>query len=71
MTVDQARAQTGFELVISDRVSVTVTPSAEELHRLRTHVDRDGLLRHSQPAAALPHGSAGRNHVPTQWGGLA
>ena len=45
VTLDQVRAQTGFELVIPDEIPTTEAPSAEELHFLRTRVDVDGALR--------------------------
>ena len=45
VTVDQVRAQTGFELVIPHEVPLTAAPSAEELRVLRTCVDVAGALR--------------------------
>jgi acyl CoA:acetate/3-ketoacid CoA transferase beta subunit len=44
ITVDQVRAQTGFELIVPDRVPVTAPPTEEELELLRTRIDRGGLL---------------------------
>ena len=45
VTLDQVRAQTGFELVVPDEIPTTEAPSAEELHFLRTRVDVNGALR--------------------------
>jgi len=45
VTVEQVRAQTGFELVIPDQVPVTAAPSVEELRVLRSRVDVAGVLR--------------------------
>lgn len=43
--VDDVIAQTGFDLVIPERVPVTEGPNAEELDILRRRVDPRGLLR--------------------------
>ena len=45
VTLDQVRAQTGFDLVSPEEIPTTEAPSAEELHFLRTRVDVDGALR--------------------------
>lgn len=45
VTVDEVRAQTGFELVVPDAVPTTTPPSERELEVLRTRVDRAGILR--------------------------
>lgn len=39
------QAQTNFQLVIPEQVPATHPPTPEELHALRTRVDRDGRLR--------------------------
>jgi glutaconate CoA-transferase subunit B len=44
-TVEQVRERTGFELLIPASVPTTPPPTHEELHLLRTQVDRRGLLR--------------------------
>ena len=43
VTVDQVVAQTGFELVIPERVPETRAPSAEELRWIREVIDPEGL----------------------------
>ena len=45
VSVEQVRAQTGFELMVPSRVPVTPLPTAEELAILRGRVDPQGLLR--------------------------
>ena len=45
ITVETVKQATGFELVIPESVPETAEPSAEELHVLRTRVDREGRLR--------------------------
>lgn len=45
VTVDEVQSQTGFPLVVPDRVATTPPPTQEELHVLRTRVDRTGVLR--------------------------
>jgi glutaconate CoA-transferase subunit B len=45
VSVEQVRAQTGFELEVPDEVPSTRAPTAEELRLLRTRIDVDGLLR--------------------------
>jgi glutaconate CoA-transferase subunit B len=45
VTVDEVRAQTGFELLVPAHVPVTPAPTAEELLILRGRVDPQGLLR--------------------------
>lgn len=45
VTVEQVKAQTGFELVIPAEIPLTAAPSTEELTLLRTRVDPDGNLR--------------------------
>lgn len=44
-TVDEVRANTGFELVVPDEVPVTPAPGREELEILRRVVDVTGVLR--------------------------
>ena len=44
ITVAQIRANTGFQLIIPDRVTVTEPPSAEELRILRTEIDPTGIV---------------------------
>ncbi len=46
VTVDDVVANTGFELVIPDRVEVLPEPTDEEMAVLRARVDPYGLLRH-------------------------
>ena len=43
VTVDQVVAETGFELILPDRVEESELLSAEELHILREEVDRQRL----------------------------
>jgi len=43
VTVEQVQAETGFELLIPDKVGENEPPSAEELRILREEVDRDRL----------------------------
>ena len=45
VSVEQVQDQTGFRLVIPERVPTTELPSAEELHVLRSRVDQAGVLR--------------------------
>jgi glutaconate CoA-transferase, subunit B len=45
VSVEQVRAQTGFELVVPARVPTTPAPTAAELDILRRRVDPRGLLR--------------------------
>ena len=45
VSVKQVEAHTGFPLVIPERVPTTALPTAEELHILRSRVDRAGVLR--------------------------
>jgi glutaconate CoA-transferase, subunit B len=45
VTADQVTANTGFPLIVPDRVPVTEAPSAAELAILRRRVDPHGLLR--------------------------
>ncbi len=45
VSVEQVRDQTGFRLVIPERVPTTELPSAEELDVLRSRVDQAGVLR--------------------------
>ena len=45
VSVEQVQDQTGFGLVIPERVPTTELPSAEELHVLRSRVDQAGVLR--------------------------
>ncbi len=43
VSVDQVAAETGFELLMADKVAVNEPPSAEELRILREKVDRQRL----------------------------
>ena len=43
VTVEQVVAETGFELIIPDKVGVSEAPTVEELHILRDEVDRQRL----------------------------
>lgn len=45
VTVDDVRAQTGFDLIVPERPAVTEPPTPEELELLRTRIDRGGLLK--------------------------
>ena len=47
-TVDDVIANTGFELIMPDKVPTTKPPTNKELEILRTRVDSDGLLRDYQ-----------------------
>ena len=44
-TVNQVIENTGFKLIIPEKVPTTDSPTDEELHILRTRVDPSGLLR--------------------------
>ncbi len=41
VTVDEVKANTGFELIIPDKVGLNAPPSAEELRLLREEIDRE------------------------------
>jgi glutaconate CoA-transferase subunit B len=43
VTVEQVRENTGFEMLIADKVEANPPPSTEELRILRDEVDRDRL----------------------------
>lgn len=45
VTVDQVKANTGFELIIPEAVTATPAPTGAELDILRTRVDPRGLLQ--------------------------
>ena len=45
VSVEDARARTGFELAVEGAPPVTEAPTEEELRLLRLSVDQDGLLR--------------------------
>lgn len=45
VTVDEVIANTGFELLIADKVEVNEPPSAEELRLLREEIDPEKLYR--------------------------
>ncbi|MFL2874808.1 MAG: ketoacid CoA transferase, partial [Pseudohongiellaceae bacterium] len=45
VTLDDVKANTGFELVIPDIIPTTLVPTEDELTTLRTRVDLNGLLR--------------------------
>lgn len=44
VTADEVRAQTGFDLIVPERLAVTQPPTPAELELLRTKIDRGGLL---------------------------
>lgn len=46
VTVDEVRANTGFEVRTAGEVETIAPPSAEELSVLRNEVDKTGVLRH-------------------------
>jgi glutaconate CoA-transferase subunit B len=43
VTLEQVMENTGFELLVADEIEVNPPPTTEELHILRTEVDRDRL----------------------------
>jgi len=45
VTLDEVKANTGFELEIPDIIPTTVVPTEDELTILRSRVDLNGLLR--------------------------
>jgi glutaconate CoA-transferase subunit B len=45
VTADEVQANTGFELVIPEKVPTTPAPTAEELEIIRTRADHRGVLR--------------------------
>jgi glutaconate CoA-transferase subunit B len=45
IAVEQVVANTGFALIVPERVPVTEAPTPEELDILRRRVDPQGLLR--------------------------
>ncbi|MGB0636641.1 MAG: CoA-transferase subunit beta [Gammaproteobacteria bacterium] len=45
VTLDEVKANTGFELEIPDIIPITVVPTEDELTILRSRVDLNGLLR--------------------------
>jgi glutaconate CoA-transferase subunit B len=45
VTVDEVRENTGFDLIVPERVPVTEPPSERELAVLRTRIDARGVLR--------------------------
>ncbi len=47
VTLAEVEAATGFPLIIPATIAATAPPTAEELHILRTRVDREGSLRRS------------------------
>lgn len=44
-SVDEVKANTGFELIIPDKVPTTEPPTGEEIKVLRTEIDPRGILR--------------------------
>jgi len=58
VSVGQIRENTGFRLIIPDRVAVTEPPTSEELRILRTEIDPSGIVlgkrRGQQEAPARP-----------------
>lgn len=44
VTVDQVKANTGFELIIPDKVAVTEPPTERELQLLRKEIDPAGIV---------------------------
>jgi acyl CoA:acetate/3-ketoacid CoA transferase beta subunit len=47
VTVDDVKANTGFEVKAAKKVESVPPPTKEELEALRTLVDKTGVLRHS------------------------
>ena len=45
VTVEQVIENTGFELLIADKITNNDPPTAEELKKLRENIDPDGLYR--------------------------
>ena len=55
VTLDEVRAQTGFEVIVSERCAVLARPTADELALLRGEVDPLGICRlESVPRAGGP-----------------
>jgi glutaconate CoA-transferase subunit B len=50
VTAERVQENTGFELIVPDRVPETTMPTAEELRLLRTEIDRGGRLQVLIPA---------------------
>jgi glutaconate CoA-transferase subunit B len=46
VTVDDVKANTGFEVKVASKVENVAPPSREELDALRNEVDKTGVLRH-------------------------
>jgi len=46
VTVDDVKANTGFEVKVAKKVENVPPPSKEELDALRNEVDKTGVLRH-------------------------
>ncbi len=46
VTVDDVKANTGFEVKTAKKIETVPPPSREELDALRTEVDKTGVLRH-------------------------
>ena len=44
ITVDQVKANTGFELIVPDKVTVTEPPTKKELDKLRKEIDPAGMV---------------------------
>ena len=44
VTVDQVKANTGFELIIPNKVTTTKLPTEKELKILRTEIDPAGIV---------------------------
>jgi glutaconate CoA-transferase subunit B len=44
VTVDQVKANTGFELIIPNKITTTIPPTEKELRILRTEIDPAGIV---------------------------
>jgi hypothetical protein len=47
VTIDDVKANTGFEVKAAKKVESVPPPTKEELEALRTLVDKTGVLRHN------------------------
>ena len=46
ITVDDVKANTGFEVKVAKKVEPVQPPTKDELEALRNEVDKTGVLRH-------------------------
>ena len=60
VSVDDVVAATGFQLAVPEEVATTAAPTDEQLHLLRTRIDREGL---SGRRLAVPSGRVDRPTV--------